>query len=219
MTSKSGRRSCARKILNMSFLEDKLLSRNSLIFILLALIALRFFVLPLVDWQQSKISDLRSKQSQLSKTIDLVNSQSDYQQLALKLKAEKSNLAPLFYKDSDETRLQIQKDIEYVFTTRKLPIERFNWVLDDRADSGLRTLRVLVGFNGQLDAVMKVLLDMSKHEKIARQVEWRQSLTKNRESDVGLSRGHVTLEFYAFNNVRQTLVQKQSGVVGTADAT
>jgi hypothetical protein len=67
----------------------------------------------------------------------------------------------------------------------------------------------LVGFNGQLDAVMKVLLDISKHRKVARQVEWRQNLTKNRETDVGQSRGHVTLEFYAFNSLQLTLEQKQ----------
>lgn len=193
----------------MSLLQHKLFNRNGLIFILVALIALRFAVLPLLDWQQSRISEIRSKQVQLSKTIDLVNSYSDYQQLALKLKAEKSKLAPLFYADSDDTRLQIQKDIEQVLSDHNLTIERFNWVLDDRADSGLRTLRVLVGFNGQLDTVMKVLLEISKHRKVARQVEWRQNITKNRETDVGQSRGHVTLEFYAFNSLQLSLEQKQ----------
>jgi hypothetical protein len=193
----------------MSLLQHKLFNRNGLIFILVALIALRFAVLPLLDWQQSRISEIRSKQVQLGKTIDLVNSYSDYQQLALKLKAEKSKLAPLFYADSDDTRLQIQKDIEQVLGDHNLTIERFNWVLDDRADSGLRTLRVLVGFNGQLDTVMKVLLEISKHRKVARQVEWRQNITKNRETDVGQSRGHVTLEFYAFNSLQLTLEQKQ----------
>ena len=190
-------------------MEDKLLNRDGLIFILIALIALRFGVLPLVDWQQSKIADIQSKQVQLVKTFGLVNSRSDYQQLALKLQSEKGNLAPLFYEDADDSRLQIQKDIEQVFSVHNLTIERFNWVLDDRADSGLRTLRVLVGFDGQLDGVMKTLLDISAHKKIARQVEWRQNLTKNRETDIGQSKGHVTLEFYAFNNLRQTLVQGQ----------
>lgn len=193
----------------MSQIDEKLLNRNGLILILIALIALRFAVLPLVDWQQSKISDIRSKQVQLVKTIDLVNSHSDYQQLALKLKSEKDNLASLFYEDTDDSKLQIQKDIEQVFSVHNVTIERFNWVLDDRADSGLRTLRVLVGFKGQLDGVMKTLLDISAHKKIARQVEWRQNLTKNRETDVGQSKGHVTLEFYAFNNLRQTPVQGQ----------
>jgi hypothetical protein len=194
----------------MSVVEEKLLNRNSLILILVALIALRFAVLPLLDWQQSRISEIRTKQVQLGKTIDLVNSQRTYQQLAAELNAEKDKLAPLFYVDSDGARLQIQKDIEQVFGNYNVPIERFNWVLDDRADSGLRTLRVLVGFNGQWDAVMKVLLDMSNHSKIARQVEWRQSLTKNRESDVGRSRGHVTLEFYAFNNLQQGILEAQN---------
>lgn len=193
----------------MRHMEDKLLNRDGLIFILIALIALRFAVLPLVDWQQSKIADIQSKQVQLVKTFDLVNSRSDYQQLALKLQSEKGNLAPLFYEDTDDSRLQIQKDIEQVFSVHNLTIERFNWVLDDRADSGLRTLRVLVGFDGQLDGVMKTMLNISAHKKIARQVEWRQNLTKNRETDVGQSKGHVTLEFYAFNNLRQTLVQGQ----------
>ena len=185
------------------------MSRSSLIFILVALIVLRFAVLPLVDWQQSRISDIQSKQVQLGKTIDLINRQSDYQQLALKLKAEKDKLAPLFYVDDDNAKLQIQKDIEQMFSDHSVPIERFNWVLDDRADSGLRTLRVLVGFKGQLDAVMKVLLDVSKHNKIARQVEWRQTLTKKRKTDVGQSRGHVTLEFYAFSSFHQGLERKK----------
>ena len=193
----------------MSLLEDKRVSRSSLIFILVALIVLRFAVLPLVDWQQSRISDIQSKQVQLGKTIDLINSQSDYQRLALKLKAEKDKLAPLFYEDDDNAKLQIQKDIEQMFSDHSVPIERFNWVLDDRADSGLRTLRVLVGFKGQLDAVMKVLLDVSKHNKIARQVEWRQTLTKKRKTDVGQSRGHVTLEFYAFSSFQQGLGRKK----------
>jgi uncharacterized protein (DUF934 family) len=193
----------------MSLLKHKLFDRNYLIFILVALIALRFAVLPILEWQQSRISEIRSKQVQLGKTIDLVNSYSDYQQMALELKAEKSKLAPLFYEDSDDTRLQIQKDIEQVLNDHNLTIERFNWVLDDRSDSGLRTLRVLVGFNGQLDAVMRVLLDISKHRKVARQVEWRQNLTKNRKTDVGQSRGHVTLEFYAYNSLQLIPDQKQ----------
>jgi len=193
----------------MSLLEDKRVSRSSLIFILVALIVLRFAVLPLVDWQQSRISDIQSKQVQLGKTIDLINSQSDYQQLALKLKAEKDKLAPLFYEDDDNAKLQIQKDIEQIFSDHSVPIERFNWVLDDRAVSGLRSLRVVVGFKGQLDAVMRVLLDMSKHNKIARQVEWRQTLTKKRKTDVGQSRGHVTLEFYAYSSFQQGLDRKE----------
>jgi len=201
----------------MSKIEEKLLSRNSLIFILVALIALRFAVLPLLDWQQSRITDVRSKQVQLVKTIDLINSQGDYEGLALQLEADRNKLAPLFYVDSDDTTLQIQKDIEMLFSEHDVVIERFNWVLDDRADSGLRTVRVLVGFNGQLDAVMRVLLNISKHRKIVRQVEWRQSFIKNRESDVGQSKGHVTLEAYAFNNLRRALVQENSvggGAVG-----
>ena len=203
----------------MSLLEEKLLNRNGLIFILVLLIALRFAVLPLLDWQQTRISEIRSKQAQLGKTIDLVNSYVDYQLLASKLKTEKSKLAPLFYEDSDDTRLQIQKDIEKVFSDHNLTIERFNWVLDVREESGLRTLRVLVGFNGQLDGVMKTLLDISSHKKIARQVEWRQNLTKIRETDVGRSKGHVTLEFFAFNSLQLSLEQKQdvatSAAVGT----
>ncbi len=194
----------------MSLLKHKLFDRNYLIFILVALIALRFAVLPILEWQQSRISEIRSKQVQLGKTIDLVNSYSDYQQMALELKAEKSKLAPLFYEDGDDTRLQIQKDIEQVLIDHNLTIERFNWVLDDRADSGLRTLRVLVGFNGQLDAVMRVLLDISKHRRVARQVEWRQNLTKSRKTDVGQSRGHVTLEFYAYNSLQLIPDQKQN---------
>ena len=203
----------------MSLLEEKLLNRNGLIFILVLLIAIRFAVLPLLDWQQTRISEIRSKQAQLGKTIDLVNSYGDYQLLASKLKTEKSKLAPLFYEDSDDTRLQIQKDIEKVFSDHNLTIERFNWVLDVRVESGLRTLRVLVGFNGQLDDVMKTLLDISSHKKIARQVEWRQNLTKTRETDVGRSKGHVTLEFFAFNSLQRSLEQKQdvatSAAVGT----
>ena len=52
--------------------------------------------MPLLDWQQNQGS-LKSecKQVQLSKTIGLVNSYSDYQQMALELEAEKSKLAPL----------------------------------------------------------------------------------------------------------------------------
>jgi hypothetical protein len=203
----------------MSLIYEKLLSRDGLIFILIALIALRFAVLPLLDWQQTRISEIRSKQAQLGKTIDLVNSYVDYQLLASKLKTEKSKLAPLFYEDSDDTRLQIQKDIEKVFSDHNLTIERFNWVLDVREESGLRTLRVLVGFNGQLDGVMKTLLDISSHKKIARQVEWRQNLTKIRETDVGRSKGHVTLEFFAFNSLQLSLEQKQDGVFGAADET
>ena len=194
----------------MNLLEHKLFNRNYLIFILVGLIALRFAVLPLLDWQQSRISEIRGKQIQLGKTIDLVNSYSNYEQLASTLKAEKSKLAPLFYEDSDGTRLQIQKDIEQVLSDHNLTIERFSWLLDDRSDSGLRTLRVLVGFNGQLDAVMRVLLDISKHRKVARQVEWRQNLTKNRKTDVGQSRGHVTLEFYAYNSLQLIPDQKQN---------
>lgn len=203
----------------MSLLEEKLLNRNGLIFILVLLIALRFAVLPLLDWQQTRISEIRSKQAQLGKTIDLVNSYVDYQLLASKLKTEKSKLAPLFYEDSDDTRLQIQKDIEKVFSDHNLTIERFNWVLDVREESGLRTLRVLVGFNGQLDGVMKTLLDISSHKKIARQVEWRQNLTKIRETDVGRSKGHVTLEFFAFNSLQLSLEQKQDVATGAAVGT
>lgn len=203
----------------MSQIYEKLLSRNSLIFMLVALIALRFAVLPLLDWQQARITEVRSKQVQLGKTIDLVNSYSDYQQLALKLKVEKSKLAPLFYEDGVDTRLRIQKDIEQVFSDHNLTIQRFSWLVDDRSDSGLRSLRVLVGFNGQLDAVMRALLDISKHRKVARQVEWRQNLTKKRESDVGQSRGHVTLEFYAFNSLQLTLEQKKKAANGAAGKT
>lgn len=203
----------------MSLIDEKLLSRNSLIFILVALIALRFAVLPVLDWQQSKISEIQSKQIKLGKTNELVISHGEYQHLAVKFKAEKSKLAPLFYRDSNNTRLQIQRDIEQIFSDHDVPIERFNWVLDQREGSGLRKLRVLVGFNGQLIAVMRVLLDISKHGKVARQVEWRQNLSNKRETGVGQSRGHVTLEFFAFDSLQEGLEPLQDVSGGAASGT
>jgi hypothetical protein len=208
---------CPALCLGASPLMDKLLSRNRLIFVLVALVVTKLAILPLFDWQLSKLSEIRGKKVQLSKSIDLIDSQADYHQRVFQLHAEKGALAPLFYKDNDDTKLSIQKDIEEVFSNNKLPIERLSWVLDERTDTGIRRLRVLVAFNGQLESVITSLLKMSNHPKIARQVEWRQGLTYNTNVGLGQSRGHVTLDFFASDTFRGTMTSKEKMVANIED--
>jgi len=189
---------------------DKLFSRNNLLFMLIALMLLKYAVVPLLDWQSSTIADVNAKQQQLGKTIDLINHQDDYYRRVIELSAEKNKLSRLFYRNNGSTKLEIQKDIEGIFSANSLVIERLNWVIDDSSDNGLRRLRVLVAFNGKWEAVIRSLLDIGNHSKIVRQVEWRQNLTNNSKADLGQSRGHVTLEFYASNELKSPMEQDQN---------
>ena len=174
---------------------NKLLSRTNLTSALVALITIKFIVVPLLDWQSDLVNELDAKSRRLTKLVVVVEAESLYEQQLAKLYEQISNANSFFYPDSAQTKLKIQMEIENVFDTHSVKIDGFNWILDD--EKPVRALRASIRYSGQVDDIIKTFWALARLPQIVRQVAWRQRIDGVKAAFKQSGSGDLTLEFYA----------------------
>jgi hypothetical protein len=138
---------------------------------------------------------LNAKYRQYQKLRVLVEKHELFEYQLAEIKGSGLAIRTHFYTDSDSLRLTIQKDIEKIFEAGGLLGVGFNWILDAPGD--IRKLRAQVSFDGAQEQMIKVLWGISHSEKIMRQISWRQQMKSFDVSELGTTKGSITLEFYA----------------------
>ena len=169
--------------------------RNVLLAALIFLLCLRFFVLPVLDWQAHKVANLQSKSLQLAKVQSVISNQSAYESRLGHLKAAVIAAEKYLYTDSSDTKLDIQKDIYGIFESNDLSIKTFTWGPD--SEQAVRKMSATVAFSGPQAGMLLSLWDLSSQEKLFRIQAWRQQFKSLGDTGLGFTTGSLTLEIYA----------------------
>ena len=174
---------------------DNVFSKGNLLLVAAALAAFKFMLLPLLSWQSAKVAELSLKSVHHHKISEIVMDQSAYKTSAERSKSRVSGAAQRFYADDSQTKLLIQKEVEKVFELNQLEINGFDWVID--STDSLRVLRAKVFFSGSTEYMIRTFWDLSRLPRWVSQVESNQQIKRFSENSLGLTKGNVTLEFYA----------------------
>ena len=178
---------------------NSVLSRNNMLYALIFLLVVKFFLIPLMSWQDSEFTELTSKKRQLDKSNYLVDSHDRFEGNLKSINQNLTDAQEYFYVDSSSLKLDIQKEVEDVFLESELSITAFNWVID--SPGGIRALRAQVYFAGGTDQMVEAFWALAAQSKLINPVEWRQQI-KSFGAGFGAAKGSVTLEFYALSAPR-----------------
>ena len=178
---------------------DKFFSRRNLLFILATLVAARVFLMPVLEWQAAKLSELEGKVNKLDKMVNVVDGAYGYRQRLTDVEVELNIIAKHLHKETGNIKLDLQTSVEGLFEENNVEVERFSWLMDEPAVNGVRALRFLVGFNGNTDDLIRVMFKLANNDKVGRQVEWRNRISEDPTNVMGTSRGHITIEVYVIS--------------------
>ena len=179
-------------------METKWLTQKNLLLALALLLSLKFALMPLIQWQASKIDKLSAKARQLDKVDLVIKNENLYLAELDILRAHLEKSSDFIYRDSDGTKLSIQRDLEEIFIQGGLIVTGFSWVLDSReSPESVRVLRGTVYFSGATSTMVKVFWTMASSSRIIRIVDWRQQIKRYGPDIFGMTSGNVTLEFFA----------------------
>ncbi len=173
------------------------ISRQNLLKILGTLLLVKFVLVPIHDWQNSKIEELHAKKQRLQRLTDVVESHASYHEILAMILTDLRQSEQFFYVDDDSTKLKIQRDLEELFQGNDLEVTGFNWVID--SEGSQRVLRATLFFKGPTDNMIETFWAMARWPRLIKIIEWSQQMAGNRGVDSGWTQGNVTLEFYARN--------------------
>ena len=174
------------------------LARKNLALLLGGLLGLKLVLLPLLDWQALKYSELASKSRQLAKVEQILVLEDSYRVQARQLKASLAGNNGYFYEDDASTKLIIQRDVEAIFDQGGLNITGFSWAVDTLDATGsYRVLRATIYFTGATTTMMKTFWGLAISTRLKKVVEWSQQIKSFSDDPLGGTTGSVTLEFFA----------------------
>lgn len=175
-----------------------LATQKKLLIIAGLLLAIKFALIPLFAWQGDQIARFQVKSMRLDKVSLVLANQSTYTESVARFKAEMFEDAERFYEDNARTKLTIQTDIEEIFKSNQLAVEGFDWIIDSAQP--VRLLRATVRFSGATENMIRSFWDMAKLPMWARLVESNQQIKEYGDKNLGMTRGVITLEFYAIGD-------------------
>jgi hypothetical protein len=172
------------------------LSQSGLLLMLGCLLALKFLVIPLFEWQQSQLSLIEGKRAQKAKINQLIKSQSSLEKRNVEISQSIRDIKNTFFVDDDKLKLKVQTEIEGMFEAGELRLEGFVWLLDNPGK--IRTLRAKVFFNGPVHSLIQLMWDISSRPELFSIIESRQTLAE-REGFFSGTQGFVIVEVRALS--------------------
>lgn len=173
---------------------SSILTRKNLIAAAGLLMVIKFALLPIVSWQNDKISELQAKFRQLEKVTKILENQSIYSESLSTLRSRLSEETARFYIDNARAQLIIQTDVEQVFARNNVTLDGFSWGVD--ASGPIRIMRATVRFSGRTSNMIRSFWELERLPRRVKLVESRQQLKTFGGDGLGGTKGSATLEFY-----------------------
>ena len=184
----------------MILLREKVMqprnNRKIMIAVLVALLLMRFLVVPVFDWQAGKIAIITSNENQLSKSkqvitrIPLIKSELEIIQLSnAQLKSRYFNESSL-----NDFKLQLQQQIELLFSQHNMQIKNFNWVAEIPGD--VTEERASIVFDGSLKDVTLLQLAIARLPKLFNIGQWSFQVKNMNKNTLGNVRGQMLIIAY-----------------------
>lgn len=162
---------------------------------ILALLGAKFILVPLLAWQDNQIDRLGLKVFKLQKSLIASSRQDSFEEELSNIQSELNRSRKYFFTSGSSMRLTIQQEVEAIFSQNDLNLTGFNWLTD--APGYVTAHRATVFFKGSTAQMMGAFWDLSGHEKMISQIEWRQQIGHLGADQVDITSGSVMLEFYA----------------------
>ena len=180
------------------------MNKTKLLLVLLVSAAIKYLLLPLLDWQSMLRSDIEASNSMLQKSLSLKERMPKYREQEQYLESlNNEHLQRLFVK-SQNTQLSIQQAIQKSLDDAKLTQDRFEWLLDVPGD--IHQYMATVSVKGELQDLIEWHLGLMEQPRWMFINEWSIRRLNNRDDDIAAFQGDLTITVFA---TEQSAIKKE----------
>jgi hypothetical protein len=199
---------------------NNIFKRSNLVVIAIGLAVAKFVLAPLLDWQNTALENTRLKQAKVARLVVIDKDRYRYQAKSEELRQTLRQRRNYLYANTDQTKINIQKNLEQSFSDHDITIESFRWLAE--SSESVRRIRLSVRFRGQYKDLLKALWSLAKGPHASHQFQMNYTLKTPRGVDQSngfnliSAQGELGFEFYA---VDQSKIERLVSVSSDASET
>ena len=176
------------------------LNRKLMIGLLIALLVIKFVLVPIFDWQQEKISQIEITEQRLIKTQKVIERLPLIEEAFEKLQQQTTKQQALLFKEPtlNNFKLKLQQNIESHFAEHALKVNNFSWVAE--LPEQISEARAEVSFDGQMKDFATLQLAIARLPQILNILQWQIRVDRMDDESLGKVNGKLLIAAYNINS-------------------
>ncbi|ATC93395.1 hypothetical protein [Pseudoalteromonas tunicata] len=177
-----------------------------LLAIALFLVILKFFFVPVFEWQERELSEQKLTLRKIEKSNSLLENKEQLIELKGKLQAELSEISTFFYPYMEESRFKLeqQKIIEAQLNQYQLTSKRLGWLVNyEETNPAIIKLDLEYSFEGEGSQVFSYLLQLSADPKVHVISKLNLGFRGQRPGNLGIVTVFMAKSYYMHNDKGQ----------------
>jgi len=169
------------------------------LFIIAILLYFKFILVPVLEWQDTKLLKLALLERKINRVEQLLTNQMSIEELDNDLNKHLNRLNHNFFQPQpiEEFKLQQQKLIEEELASLGLNVNSIGWKNNQNLDNAsLTQFQVDIGFSGKSEQVIEYLLSVSSHVPISEVMVMNLSFQRQQMGQLGSLRARIRLAYY-----------------------
>ena len=179
---------------------SQIINQRSLLTLLMYMLCAKFLIVPVLDWQNQAVIDIKGKNKQLQKMKTLVIGRDIFAEAAKVSGLKLSYLQDALFKDTRSLKLEAQTELLGIITNNGISVRNFNWVTD--SSNSPRILRAKVAYSGTMKQCIQMFWDISMSPRMIQVIGSRQQVKSFKGDALGSIEGSMTLEVYALEEMQ-----------------
>ena len=179
---------------------NELKKHRFLLALITLLLVIKFIIVPLMEWQDSMVIDLKAKEKKLAKIEKVLSEQSVVTADREKLELMLDNTEKLFFATQAESvfKLNQQQAFEKLLTKHQITTVNFSW----EAKTELTPLKLIryqikTRLDGQFENLVSLYVDLENSKPWLQINDFNLSTSGNVDNSLGFVRsGNLTLSLY-----------------------
>jgi len=174
----------------------QLLNKRIMLPILAVLLIVRFILVPIFTWQQEQIEQIDAKSQRLNKSSNVIARIPLIKESLGQLKLKNNQLQKIYYNHAslNGLKLQLQQQIETLFTQHNIKVKNFTWVAEISGD--LIQERARISYEGTTKDFARLQLAIARLPKLLNVVQWTMNIRGMKELSLGKVVGRIVLTAY-----------------------
>lgn len=177
-------------------------NKKTLLLILGALVATKWVILPIFEWQNQKLDELSIAYALLQKSEDAIRQQNNYLARASAIKSELKKGEGYFFANTDNIRLQIQRELEELWSRYNVSVKGFQYLDSsiENENSKLTKYIMDIDVEGNIFDFIEMHQALSQLETTPRFYITEFNLSsKRRRDDIVNFRGNLIVQTFSVN--------------------
>jgi len=170
--------------------QDK---RKLMLVVLAVLLITRFILVPIFDWQQEQIDQIKEKEQRLVKTNNIITRLPQVELALAQLKESNQKQQARYFNQalSNTFKLQLQQKTEKLFSEHDLKVTNFNWVAE--IPGQIMQARAKISFEGATKDFAKLQLEIAQLPKLLNIAQWTLHIKRMNDHSLGNIKGSIIL--------------------------